>query len=124
MAKPSLKKFQEACETSAGILTHVAGVFGVTRATVYNWVNSDAEFKKSINDARETFGDLIEHKLLEHVNKGDKTILIFLAKTLLKNRGYVERLETIDKTVPFGKDDIDSVSTYGAAHSKTDESRL
>ena len=98
MAKPKLEEFQKACETSGGILTHVASGFGVSRQTVYNWIENDPDFKDAIKNAREVFFDLVETKIIQKVEAGDNTMLIFVAKTLMKQRGYVERQElSIDR---------------------------
>ena len=46
-----------------------------------------------IEDADESLLDFAESKLVEHINDGDITSLIFFLKTKGKKRGYVERSE-------------------------------
>ena len=55
--KPDIDEFSEALRKTGGNLSAVAGVFGVTRQTVYNWMNSDEEFKGALKDARMKFFD-------------------------------------------------------------------
>lgn len=63
----------------------------VSRAQVYRWLATDKKFKAAYDEVQESRFDLIEATLHgKAVNEKDTTALIFLCKTLLKNRGYVE----------------------------------
>jgi hypothetical protein len=45
--------------------------------------------------AKERFLDFLESKLVEQINGGNTTSIIFALKTKGKNRGYVERQEIV-----------------------------
>ena len=44
-------------------------------------------------------GDIVEAKILSGIREGNTALMIFYAKTKLKNRGYIERQE-IESTQP------------------------
>ncbi|MFM9400958.1 hypothetical protein ACKLNQ_03335 [Myroides odoratimimus] len=67
---------------------------GLNRKTFYRWKKSNPEFLSQINDLREGLYDDVEsiifHKIfVEH----DTTVLIFFAKTQMKDRGYSEKID-------------------------------
>ncbi len=94
-----------------GIVTAACASIGLARSTFYNWLNSDDEFKKEVDDIQEVAIDFVESKLMEKINgvkilNSNQTIyeqppsdtaIIFYLKTKGKKRGYVERSE-IDHT--------------------------
>jgi len=77
-----------------GNLSAVAAKFGVTRRTVYNWLEADAELQQAVVDAREAMLDLAENKLEEAIDAGQGWAIALALKTVGKQRGYVERVET------------------------------
>lgn len=98
--KPDNKLIIEAIEKCFGNLSAVAKSFGVSRPTVYKWLNSNKALKQAHDDATETFLDIAENKLMAQINKGDTTAIIFALKTKGKKRGYVEKQE-----IEFSKTD-------------------
>lgn len=78
-----------------GVVTTAAKSIGIPRSTYYDWMETDPTFKQKILDLREIKKDFIESKLLKLVEDGDTAATIFSAKTLLKDRGYVERQEVV-----------------------------
>lgn len=69
----------------------------ISRQTYYNWVDKVDTFKKEIDDIQESFFDDLETKLYKKAMiDEDNTMLIFLAKTKMKHRGYTERTEIED----------------------------
>lgn len=89
------KAFIEAYERSFGNVLASCKTVGIARQTYYNWIEKDAEFKQQIAEIepQERFLDFLEGKLVEKINKGDTTSIIFALKTRGKKRGYVERQE-------------------------------
>ena len=83
----------EAMIKHMGVVTTAAKSIGIPRSTYYDWMETDPTFKQKILDLREIKKDFIESKLLKLVEDGDTAATIFSAKTLLKDRGYVERTE-------------------------------
>lgn len=89
------KAFIEAYQKSFGNVLVSCKAIGIARQTYYNWIEKDPEFKKDIEavEPHERFLDFLEGKLVEKINKGDTTSIIFALKTRGKKRGYVERQE-------------------------------
>ena len=48
----------------------------------------------------ERLNDITEMKLMDNINKGDTTAIIFRLKTRAKSRGYVEQVDYSDVTPP------------------------
>lgn len=90
-----------------GNVTQTCQIIGISRQTHYEWIETDPEFKAAIESAQplEIKLDFIENKLVKKIEEGDTACLIFVAKTLGKKRGYVERTE-IDATVNLLKVEI------------------
>ncbi len=96
MDKKIVKKgFIEAYEKSFGNILVSCKTVGIARQTYYNWIEKDLEFKEKIKsiEPKERFLDFLEGKLVEKINNGDTSSLIFALKTKAKSRGYVERQE-------------------------------
>ena len=65
----------------------------ITRKTFYTWMKKNPAFKKRVMEAYEKRKDFGESKLMERINEGNVTSLLFFLKTQAKDRGYVERSE-------------------------------
>ena len=79
--------------SSFGNITTIAKRLGVNRSTVYGYIKRWAGVREAIDDARETRKDLVEDKMMKRIMEGSDTMVIFFAKTQMKDRGYVERQE-------------------------------
>lgn len=78
-----------------GNITQTCQITGISRPTYYDWMEKDAEFKAAI-DASEPLEiklDFVENKLIQRINEGSDAVLLMVAKTLGKKRGYIERSE-------------------------------
>ena len=82
-------KIQEA----KGNVSAVARAFGVSRKTIYNYIERYATAQDALDDARETMLDNAESILYKKVLEGSTPELLFFLKTQGKRRGYVERSE-------------------------------
>ena len=106
--------FLEAMKKTFGNISVSCNTVGISRQTPYNWAKEDPEFAEKLNskDYEESFKDAIEAKLAKlGMTDENPTVLIFLAKTKCKDRGYVEKTELqIDKesTVNVGYTDDES----------------
>lgn len=102
-SKKALKKaFLAAMKKSFGNISASCRAVGIeSRQTIYNWKQEDPKFKKAVEseDYAEDLMDAIEAKLAKlGFQDENPTVLIFLAKTKAKSRGYVEKTEIqIDK---------------------------
>lgn len=89
----TIEQVIEAIQRHKGLLAPAARDLGVSRSTIYNYVDRYKTIRKAMDDARETNLDFAESKLMQAVNNGNVTAIMFLLKTVGRNRGYVERQE-------------------------------
>lgn len=96
------KLFLEALSKRLLNVSAACKVVGISRNTVYRWKDEDDSFKKEWDNISEEFFDNIETAMFSKATvEKDTTMLIWLSKTKMKSRGYVEKTET-DLTVnPF-----------------------
>ena len=66
---------------------------GIARKTYYNWINKDDKFKSKVDEILEAQIDYVENKLMEKIEAGDLTAIIFYLKTKAKHRGWSEKIE-------------------------------
>jgi len=105
------KAFLEAMIKTFGNVTASAKAVGISRETPYQWAEKDPEFEKIFKGGvyEEMLLDAVDAKLAKlAVQDENPTVLIFLAKTKGKKRGYVERSEhdvfaNINATVDYSK---------------------
>ena len=89
----TVEKITPLIEEYMGNLSLVARKLGVSRTTVYNFLENKPTLKVVLIDAREKMIDNVESKLYSKALDGDTTAMIFFLKTQGKSRGYVERQE-------------------------------
>lgn len=96
------ESFIEAYKRSFGNISQSCKAVGIVRQTYYNWLEKDSDFSVSINNIapKDSFLDFVESKLVEKINAGDTTSIIFALKTKGKSRGYVERQEIETNAFP------------------------
>lgn len=100
--KRKKKLFLEALSKRLLNVSSACKVVGISRNTAYRWRDEDDAFKKEWENVSEEFYDAIETAMFSKATiDKDTTMLIWLSKTKMKHRGYVEKTET-DLTVnPF-----------------------
>jgi hypothetical protein len=92
-SKPTVAELTKRIEDAKGNIAAVARAYGVSRGTVYNWIDASAGCRQALDDARETMLDNAESILYKKVLEGSTPELLFFLKTQGKQRGYVERGE-------------------------------
>ena len=80
-----------------GNVAMLAKKLGVSRTTIYNYVNRHPSVKRALNEARESMLDNVESQLYTKALAGNMTAIIFFLKTQGKRRGYTERIELAGK---------------------------
>lgn len=97
------KKFLKALEEGSGIQAYALQACHLSRTTVNKWKHSDEEFAQQCQDIEDNCIDRVEAKLLEQINDGNITAIIFYLKTKGKKHGYVETIENNITASPFLK---------------------
>ena len=98
----SLKKkaFIEAYTSCFGNVTKSCKLVDTSRSTFYEWISTDESFAKAIKEIepKEMLVDLAEDSLVKNIKAGSTPEILFLLKTLGKDRGYIEKIQTEDTT--------------------------
>lgn len=85
-------------------VTKACEAVSISRALAYKWRESDPEFKSKWEEVEEAFKDKIETCMFtKAITEQDNTMLIWLSKTKLRDRGYVEKFEQDVNVNPFEK---------------------
>ena len=87
------KQFIELLNQNSGIISATCRAAKISRYTFYEWYNKDTEFAELVDDVKELQKDFCEAAILKKIREGDSTMIIFYAKTQMKDRGYNERRE-------------------------------
>lgn len=90
---PTAKEYAEAIREANGLVTVAARRLGVSRQAIYSMRDKHKSVAQALDDARERTTDLAEGKLIQQINDGNTTAIIFYLKTQGKHRGYIERQE-------------------------------
>lgn len=83
----------DALNKSSGIVATACKAAGISRFTFYKWYNEDKDFAEKVDDVKELQKDFAEALILKKMKEGDTAMIIFYAKTQMKDRGYSERVE-------------------------------
>lgn len=92
--KAAQERFLKALDARMINVSAACEVAGISRKTAYNWKEKDAEFAERWKDTEESFYDKIETMMYSKaIAEQDTTMLIWLSKTKMKSRGYIEKKE-------------------------------
>jgi hypothetical protein len=83
----------QAIRDKKGIVSQAAKQLGISRVQLHRLINRHPSIKVALTDAREELKDFAESRIYKGIADGNVTLLIFYAKTQMKDRGYVERQE-------------------------------
>jgi len=95
--KYTIDEMVAAAHDSYGLIAKMATALGCERQTVYNYAKKYKTVEAAIEQARHGIVDIAEVALLKKITSGDTASIVFVLKTLGKNRGYVERNEITGK---------------------------
>ena len=87
------KMLLEALEKTLGIVTPACKEVGISRNQFYNYYNTDAEFKKAVDDINEITLDFVENQLLKKIKEGENQAIMFYMKYKARRRGYTDKIE-------------------------------
>ena len=97
----SNKKISLVYEKKGCNISSTCNALGIDRTTFYKWRDADSQLDEKLKEIEESIIDLTESKLIEKINDGDLTAIIFMLKTRGKHRGYIERVENNISVTPF-----------------------
>jgi len=83
----------DALEKTLGVVTTACKQAGIGRTQFYEWLKTDEEFRKQVEDIQNVALDYAESQLHKQIGDGSTAATIFYLKTKGKNRGYIERQE-------------------------------
>lgn len=98
MAKVTAAQAAQAVKDKKGFVTQAANQLGISRQQLHNLINKHPTVKEALTDAREEMKDFAESKIYEGINGGNTALIIFYAKTQMKDRGYTEKQEIEQRT--------------------------
>lgn len=90
-------------EKKAGNMSATASALNIDRATLSKWRRTDNKLNEALTEVEESLIDFSESKLIEAINEGNLTAIIFHLKTKGRKRGYIERQENEVSMHPFLK---------------------
>jgi hypothetical protein len=77
-----------ALKATRGLKSMAAGKLGITRQTIQNRVNRNADLQLLIKELREHTGDIAESNVAKAIDAGDFQASRFYLETQCKDRGY------------------------------------
>ena len=101
MKRPTFKTIAQIYEKKAANVSATCKALNISRTQFYKWKNRYPKLTEMLNEVDESLLDFAESKLMEKVQDGDITALIFFLKTKGKKRGYVEQVENNVSINPF-----------------------
>lgn len=81
----------EAIRGSRGLIANVARKLGVSRMTVYRYIERWTTVAAALEEERENLIDDVEDKLLQAIARLDVTAIKYFLSTVGHKRGWVER---------------------------------
>ena len=89
------RNFLVAYGDTFGNVSEACRITGIARSAFYRWKEEDKKFQKALEevDPKESFKDFVELAAVKKIKEGDTAMIIFAAKSKLKDRGWVERQE-------------------------------
>lgn len=82
-----------ALERNNGVIIRAAEELGCSRRTIEVRMKESEPLRELVKSKLEETKDFAEEAIKDKMLKGDTTMLIFFAKTKMKDRGYIERVE-------------------------------
>ena len=83
----------EAIREARGYVTKAADILGISRTSFYTYLKRYSTAQQALDDVRVRRHEFVENKLMQAIDEGNLTAIIFYLKTQGKHLGYVERQE-------------------------------
>ena len=92
-AKQKREIFLETYRKKACNVSQACKAAGIARRTYNAWIEKNKKFAEQVKEIEEALLDFAESQLMQNIQYGRETSLIFFLKTKGKSRGYIEGLE-------------------------------
>ena len=89
----TVRRVADALRHTAGIKTAAAELLGCDRSTITRYINRHPKLQVLEAEIADRTVDLAEDKLLQAIEQGNMTAIIFYLKTKGKHRGYTQKQE-------------------------------
>lgn len=100
--KESQERFLKALDARMLNVSAACAAANISRTIAYKWRENDTDFAERWKDVEEGFFDKLETMMFSKaITEQDSTMLIWLSKTKMKHRGYVEKTEVDAKVNTF-----------------------
>lgn len=86
----------DAIKSVNGMVYLAARSIGCDPQTIYNRMNKYPTIRQAVDNARGEVVDIAEQKFRQAITNGEPWAVAMALKTLGKNRGYVERSESVN----------------------------
>jgi len=90
------EQIKDALKLANGFVYIASQNLGCDAKTIYNYMERYPEIKEYLQEIREHTNDFVESKILQRINQDADSVMIFYAKTKMKHRGYIERVENLN----------------------------
>ena len=87
------KEFLKVLKSNLGIVTATCEKVGMSRRTFYNWIESDEDFKTSVQEIYDYQCDYVESQLFKKIQQGSEKSIHFYLKYKGKDRGYTNHID-------------------------------
>lgn len=87
------EKMIDAIEQAHGFVSKACAILHCSRDHFYTKLKGFPTVQRAMEEIRNKRTDFVESKMLDLINEGNPTMIIFYLKTQAKDRGYVERHE-------------------------------
>lgn len=88
MAKITNGQVAQALLKTAGLLSPVAQMLGVTRQAIYYRIKASGKLQRIQREAKESTLDLCEMKLITNIKSGDQKAIEYYLNCIGRERGY------------------------------------
>lgn len=89
MRKVTINQIAKTYEKKGGNVSSTCLALNISRQTFYTRKEKSKELRDKLDEIDEALLDFAESKLIQHINEGNLTALLFFLKTKGKKRGYV-----------------------------------
>ena len=98
--KYTIEEIKEALIKSNGFHSTTAKYLNCTIQTVQNYINKSEILKETVKELKYKRDDIVENAIMKGVTEGNTSLIIFYAKTQMRDRGYSEKdLTTNDNSI-------------------------